>query len=132
MPHLTLQYSSNLAASTDVDGLCRAIHRAMMSTGLFELGAVRVRAIEARHYAIGDCLSENSFVDIILRMGTGRSIEDQKRAGKAIFEAAVEFLSERFASPHFAFSLEIQEINSSLSWKKNAMHERLRKVTTGE
>jgi 5-carboxymethyl-2-hydroxymuconate isomerase len=35
-------------------------------------------------------------------------------------------LAALFATPHFALSLEIREIDPELSWKRNAIHPRLR------
>ena len=37
-----------------------------------------------------------------------------------------EYLAPLFETPHFALSLEIREIDPALSWKKNAIHPRLR------
>jgi 5-carboxymethyl-2-hydroxymuconate isomerase len=65
-----------------------------------------------------------------LRIGKGRSEADRKRAGEAIFAAVSAFLSERFETPHFMLSLEIREIDADLSWKKNAIHPRLRQKTS--
>lgn len=126
MPHFTLEYSANLDGKVDFDALCRVILKTALSTGLFELGAPRVRAFRAEHYAIADDLPENAFIDMQLRMGAGRGAEDKKALGEAIFAAVTEHLSTLFATPHFALSLEIREIDPALSWKKNAIHPRLR------
>ena len=126
MPHLTVEYSANLAGRTDLDALCRALHTAMMASGLFELGAVRVRALQADHYAVADLLPENAFAALTLRIGAGRTPEDRKRAGDLIFKAASEALAPLFGTPHFALTLEIIEIDPQFSWKKNAIHPRLR------
>ncbi|OWV98042.1 5-carboxymethyl-2-hydroxymuconate Delta-isomerase [Rhizobium sp. R693] len=126
MPHLTVEYSANLDDRADIGALCRSLLKAVLSTELFEIGAVRVRAIRCEQYAIADQLPENAFVDLNFRIGTGRSLEDKKRAGEAIFAAAAEALAPLFASPHFALSLEIREIGPDLSWKRNAIHPRLR------
>lgn len=126
MPHFTLEYSANLDGKVDFDALCRVILKTALGTGLFELGAPRVRAFRAEHYAIADDLPENAFIDMQLRMGAGRSAEDKKAAGEAIFAAVTGHLSTLFATPHFALSLEIREIDPDLSWKKNAIHPRLR------
>ena len=56
----------------------------------------------------------------------GRSAEEKKRVGEAIFSAVADRLAQLFATPHFALSLEIREIDAKLSWKKNAIHSRLR------
>ncbi len=58
MPHFTMEYSANLDAAVDFDGLCKAVHMTMMETGLFELGAVRVRAFRAESYAVADLLPQ--------------------------------------------------------------------------
>lgn len=126
MPHFIMEYSANLDVRVDMTGLCRHIRQTMMDTGEFETGAVRVRAIRCDHYAIADELPENGFIDMSLRMGAGRPEELRKEIGEAIFEAAKAYLAELFETPHFALSLEIREISPALSWKKNAMHPRLR------
>ena len=76
MPHLALEYSANLEGKADIAGLCRALHAAVMASGLFEPGAVRVRAFAARHYAIADLDPRNSFIDMSFRIGEGRAPVD--------------------------------------------------------
>jgi 5-carboxymethyl-2-hydroxymuconate isomerase len=126
MPHLSVEYSANLEGRTDLDALCNVLLETVLQTGLFETGAVRVRAFRAEHYAVADRLPENSFIDLQFRIGAGRSDDDKKRTGEALFAAASDALSALFATPHFALSLEIREIDADLSWKKNAIHPRLR------
>src|ERR1700722_9998847 len=110
MPHMTVEYSANLDGRTDIETLCQGLADAILSTGLFETGAVRVRAYRAEHYAIADRIPENAFVDLNFRIGVGRSAEEKKRAGEAIFSAASTLLAPLFERPHFALSLEIREI----------------------
>jgi 5-carboxymethyl-2-hydroxymuconate isomerase len=126
MPHLTVEYSANLEGRTDLDALCVALLETVLETGLFEVGAVRVRALRADHYAIADRLPENAFIDLNLRIGKGRTAEEKKRTGEALFATANTLLAPLFETPHFALSLEIREIDAELSWKKNAIHPRLR------
>jgi 5-carboxymethyl-2-hydroxymuconate isomerase len=126
MPHLSIQYSANLETRIDMSELCKTIHGAIMKSGLFELGAVRVRAFAADHYAVTDMHMENAFIDMIFRVGQGRSTEALKQAGENIFMAVSEVVKPLLDTPHFALSFEIQEINAGLSWKKNSMHARLR------
>ncbi len=126
MPHLTIEYSANLAAAGDIAGLCRSLHGAVFATGLFELGAIRVRARPCADYAVADLDDRNAFADLHLRIGAGRSMADKARAGEAIFAAAAAHFASRFDTPHFALSLDIVEIDASLSWKRNTIHPRLR------
>ncbi|MGJ4860134.1 5-carboxymethyl-2-hydroxymuconate Delta-isomerase [Labrys sp. La1] len=126
MPHLTVEYSGNLEGRVEIGALCDRLHAAILATGLFELGAIRVRALKADHFTIADYLPENAFVDLNFRIGHGRSADEKKRTGEALFAAAGEVLAALFATPHFALSLEIREIDPELSWKRNAIHPRLR------
>ena len=79
MPHVTMEYSANLENQVDMTALCKLVHTTGLETGLFELGAVRVRALRADHYAIADLMEANSFIDVSIRIGLGRSDEEKKR-----------------------------------------------------
>src|SRR5690606_6658347 len=98
MPHLAIEYSANLEEKADLGALCRAVHAAILESGLFEVGAVRVRAFAARHFAIADQMPGNGFVDMSFRIGKGRSADDCKRVGEAVFAAASEQLAPLFES----------------------------------
>ena len=126
MPHLTIEYSANLDAAGDIAGLCRVLHAAILDSGLFELGAVRVRALRCMDYAIADLLDLNAFADLRLRIGAGRSSADMARAGEAVFAAACAHFAPLFEAPHFALTLDVAQNDPVLSWKKNAIHPRLR------
>lgn len=128
MPHLTLEYSANLETSVDLKALCKDLTTCLLATQLFELGAIRVRCLRCEIYTVADDLPQNSFLDARLRIGMGRSPHDKKNVGEALFAVLEQFLAAQFASPHFALSLDITEIDAELSWKKNAIHARLRKI----
>lgn len=128
MPHFRIEYSANLAGKFNAAEFCRAVHRAILETGLFELGAIRVRAFEAAAYAIADQLPENAFIDMNFKVGEGRSAEQLQQAGEHVFASAREYLAPLFTTLHFALSFQIEEINGKLSWKNNAMHARLRQI----
>lgn len=126
MPHFEVHYSANLEERADVPSLCEAIRQAALSTGHFETGGIRVRAIRCDSYAVADAHPDNAFVDIWVKIGVGRSAEEKKTIGKTVFDAAAQCLAAQFEAPHLAMSLEIREINPELSWRKNSIHPRLR------
>ena len=126
MPHFSFEYSANLERAADLTALCRAIKQTMLKSGLFELGAIRVRGVRCDYYAIADELEQNAFLDASLRLGQGRSMEDKERVGEALFATLSKFFEPQFKTPHFALTLEVREVDSGLSWKKNAIHPRLR------
>lgn len=126
MPHLTIEYSANLEGQSDLGALCRALQGCMAASGLFELGAIRVRARPCPHYAVADLLPQNAFADMILRIGKGRSEDDRTAIGAALMAVAEAHFAPQLAAPHFALTLEVHEISAPFSWKTNAIHPRLR------
>lgn len=126
MPHFTIQYSANLDAEVDMAAFCSAVEDTVVATGLFEVSAARIRAFGADHVALADRLPDNAFVDMIFRIGKGRTPEEKQRTGDAIIAMARTFFAERLSGPNFALSLDIQEIDAPASWKLNTFHARLR------
>ncbi|MBE9637203.1 5-carboxymethyl-2-hydroxymuconate isomerase [Salipiger mangrovisoli] len=125
MPHLRLEYSPGLERRADLGALCDSLHRAMMETGIFPLAGIRIRAFRADHWIVADGLPENDFAALTLMVGAGRPRQLLARAGAAIMAAAEAALAGPLASPHFALSLEIREIDPELSWKNTPIHARL-------
>jgi len=126
MPHFTIEYSANLEVQVDIQKLCEEVLHAALATGAFEIGAVRVRAVRCEHYAIADNDSRNSFIDVSARLAR-RDLALRQKIGEAVFAAMTAFLGGIFDAQHFALSLEIREIDPDVSYRKNSIHERLRK-----
>lgn len=125
MPHLRIEYSANLVEHLDIQAVCDALHQAMVDSGVFPLGGIRVRAFVAEFYSIADRHLDNAFIDLLLRIGEGRSLVDKQRAGDLVLAAAKHQLAHLLSLPHMALSLEIREISADLSWKSNSIHARL-------
>lgn len=125
MPHCSIEYSANLERQTDLGQLCDRIADALIATGLFPLGGLRVRTVAAEAWVVADDRPENAFADIVLRVGAGRTEAQLRHAGEAVMHAARSHFAPLLAHPHFALSLEIREIGA-LNWKDNSIHERLR------
>ena len=80
MPHIQIDYSSNLEARLDVAGLCRVLRDAAVETGVLPLAGIRVRAHAADHVLIADGQPGHAFIDISVRLRGGRSDADKARA----------------------------------------------------
>lgn len=126
MPHLIIQYSRDLEDHVDMDALCAALRDAMVSTGIFPLGGIRVRGFRADAQAIADGARTYHFVDLVLRMGAGRAPADRARALRDIYGTARAFLEPRLPDP-CALSMEVVEISAEFSEKSwNTIHTALR------
>lgn len=123
MPHIIIEYSANLRDSVDFPQFLSALRGTALATGVFPLGGIRIRAYETSHYLIADGHPDNAFVHIMLRVGHGRDLDTRKRACEAIFTTVVEQLDALFRRIPIGISLEMQEIDAVLTYKKNNLHE---------
>lgn len=132
MAHIVIEYSANLGERIDFPGFLEAVHTAALATGVFPIGGVRTRAYAAEHYRIADGHPDNAFVHTMLRVGHGRDVETRKRACEAIFAAICDQLADLFERIPLGLSLEMQEIDPVVTFKKNNLHEYVKKRTAGQ
>ena len=125
MAHLTIQYSIELEKEYNIETFTEGLRVIMCETKVFPVGGIRVRAWSTKNNAIADGNKKNKYVDFILRMGKGRTLEEKKRVGERIMEFSKNFFSNEIKNNYFALALEIIEIDTELSWKFNTIHARL-------
>jgi len=117
VPHLTIEYSSNVAKHHDIDALVTAAHHQALDHGLAKLAALRTRAHGTDHYRLADGAPERAFIAIHARVGPGRE-HDQKRSFiEAVLKAAQHQIGETPLT--IAWSIEITEIDADLRVNDN-------------
>jgi 5-carboxymethyl-2-hydroxymuconate isomerase len=130
MPHLTIEYSANLAPEVDIQALVDRLHASAIETGVFPLGGIRTRAAARTHYRIADGDPAHAFVHVVLRIAAGRDAATRERAGQHVFDALTSVLAPVMATRGLALSFELQEIAPVWSARLNNIHERLAARTT--
>ncbi len=129
--HIIIEHSSNLRGRIDMEQFVRAVHQAALATGIFPIGGMRTRAYEAHEYCIADGHDDNAFVHLSIRVGHGRDLATRRSACELIFRAASEQLAGLFASTPLGLSVEMQELDPELSFKKNNLHEYVKTRAAG-
>ncbi len=117
MPHVIIEHSANVADATDVGALVDAVHEAVLATGIAAVDALRTRAAERVHYAVGDRDPANSFVAIVARLGPGRSDDDLQRLLRVLLDTVEGCLGDAAAAT--MLSAEIQEIDPARRVNRN-------------
>lgn len=117
MPHLIVEYSTNLESVVDVASLVSAIHQAALQTGIAPIDALRTRAEPRSIYRIGDGHSDSAFVSVAARLGAGRTPEQKHRFLAAVLEATEAVLGTNAAN--VMLSVEYQEIDPEFRINKN-------------
>lgn len=123
MPHLRVEYSANLQDSIDIPGLLSSLHKAAIATGVFPAGGTRTRALRIEEYCIADGHPDNGFVHVCVQMGHGRDLDTRKRVGEQLFAALTQTLARAYIERPLGLSLELQELDPVLNFKKNNLHE---------
>lgn len=127
MPHLIVEYSANVEALIALDSLLDKLHASALETGVFPLGGLRVRAHRTDAYRIADKAPENGFVHVTALIGHGRTLEVQQRAGEHLMATLTAHLDGLYKTSPLAISLTVQEFHPVLNYKKNNLHEYVKK-----
>ena len=127
MPHLHIEYSANLEDALDVQALVNRIHETALETGIFPLGGVRTRAQARKYYRIANGDPRAGYIHMLVRIGSGRDFDVRRAAGEKIFAALCDFTDELYRSQPLALSFELHEIPPDMAWRKNNLHELLKK-----
>ena len=128
MPHLTIEYTSNIKAEARIPELLANANQILIAqNGLFPIGGIRSRAIELTDYCIADNQADYAFVHCNLKIGAGRTDADKKRVCDHLFEALKDHFAALFAKRYLALSLELNEFSESGTYKHNNIHARFKK-----
>jgi 5-carboxymethyl-2-hydroxymuconate isomerase len=121
VPHLIVEYSTNLDSLINIQSLVDAIHHAALATGIAPVDALRTRAEPRNAYRIGDGHPNNTFIAIAARLGAGRTPEQKHRFLAAILEATETGLGANAAN--VMLSVEYQEIDPEFRINKNNLRD---------
>jgi len=127
LPHLIVEYSANIEDQIALDALLDKLHTCALGTGVFPIGGLRVRAHRADAYRIADKAPDNGFVHVTAIIGHGRPLDVQQRAGEELLAALTEHLQSLYERSPLAISLNIQESHPVLNFKKNNLHEHVKR-----
>jgi 5-carboxymethyl-2-hydroxymuconate isomerase len=127
LPHLIVEYSANIEDQIALDALLDKLHTCALATGVFPLGGLRIRAHRAERYRIADKAPENGFVHLTALIGHGRPLDVQQRAGEELFAVVTEHLAALYERSPLAISLNVQEFHPVLNFKRNNLHEHVKR-----
>lgn len=85
MPHLIIEYARDMNIDDKVPAMLNAVHNAAVSTGLFDEGNIKVRALPLEYYRFGK--GRDPFVHAQLRIQMGRNPEQKKNLSNTVLKA---------------------------------------------
>ena len=128
MAHATVEFTDNIEGAFDLDALLALIARHMReeADGVFPVGGIRVRGIRLDHYVIADGKGpDDAFINIDVKMGTGRPAAFRQAYFDALFAAIRDYLDPLFEQRPLALSLYVEEAEG---WKANSIHQQLKRA----
>ncbi len=117
MPHITIEYSANVADHHDIDALVGAVHEAALANGLADVTALRTRAAERTHYRAMSGDPSFAFVAIACRVGPGRDDTAKTEFLTDVLDAAEAALADTPLA--IAWSIELTEIDPATRINRN-------------
>ncbi len=118
MPHIWVEYSSNLLPEINVDSMLETVQAAAIGDGdVFPLAGARTRGIPINQYRIVDGNPDNAFVYVLLRIAAGRDVSAKQAAGQRILEALQDYLAPITANRPMGISVQLQEVADTLNFK---------------
>lgn len=127
MPHLYIEYTSNIKPEADIPALLKKVNDTLLShPDIIPIGGLRSRAMELTDYLIADGSEDDAFVHATLKLGGGRSEEDKQKLCDDVFDAIKAHLADLFEKRYLALSMELYEFQAP-TWKQNNIHKRYKK-----
>lgn len=122
MPHVVVEYTDNVPPSADIPGLLRLIgRRCAASDGVLPVAGIRVRAHRLSEYFVADGTPGYAFVNVTVKMGSGRSPEFKKMFFPKLFDAIREHLGEASRAAPLALSMYVEEIDEDGAFRDNGV-----------
>ena len=125
MPHITIEYSANVAEHHDIDALVRAVHEAAIDHGLPSPGSLRTRAVSRVHYRVADGSDDLAFVAIAVRVGPGRDAETKTGFIETLLDVAESQVGSEPGPLAIAWSIELGEIDADFRINRNYVRSRI-------
>ena len=128
MPHIIVEYSSNLEDCLAIDQLLRSIHQAALTHPTIPLAGLRTRAERRENYLIADGNSRHIFIAILVRLNADRGDGPMIEVRVLVTDACRGVLSDLETEIPIALSVEVQGIDSKLRINENGVRSYMEKL----
>jgi 5-carboxymethyl-2-hydroxymuconate isomerase len=131
MPHIIIEYSSNLRDRLNLERFVREVHDATVETGEFPMEGLRTRTSERTCYRIADGHPDNAFVHVVFRIRPGHDPQKKHRAGEKMFAAICNHLASIYDTSPLGITFEMQEIDTDYRFLKSNLSDHVKRRQGG-
>ncbi len=108
MPHIIVEYSSDVADHVDMPKLLKLLHNSLADQGI-DKTRIKTRGIQLPYVVIGDSDTNGHMVHATLLLLAGRDIPTKKQYGDALHTIAKETVQSSLQN--CAVTLEIRDMD---------------------
>ena len=117
MPHLTIEFTANVAEHHDLEPFLDAVHSAVLDSEIGPVAGLRIRAVEHAHYRVADGDPSFAFIAMYARLGPGRDLAARQAFIETVLDAGEAALA---GTPlHIIWSMEVAEIDTDVGVNRN-------------
>jgi 5-carboxymethyl-2-hydroxymuconate isomerase len=117
MPHLVLEYTSNVPDEPDLDLVLRNLHEAMTTVGPFDLSNVKSRAVRRERFRVADGAPDRAFVHLTVAVLAGREARVLRETGDALLAILRASFPRARAERRCDVTVELREMQPGLYFK---------------
>lgn len=110
MPHLTLEYSSNIVNRVDHAALFSALHQGLSRIGTFKIEDFKSRAYPAAAFFIGTGNDNQSFVNLDIATFRGKPLDERKLLTETALEILAGYFDDTLKGTNCDISVQITEL----------------------
>ena len=111
MPHCTMEYSSNILETLDVNKILKEINKRLAETKLFSLNDIKSRIVVHNNFAVGDGDKNRAFVTINFSILSGRDTETKKMLSNLLLKFLDEYFCESRKKLKLSLTVQISELS---------------------
>jgi 5-carboxymethyl-2-hydroxymuconate isomerase len=113
VPHITLEYSSNLVEQKDLVPVLKKAQVLLSESLPAQLDQFKSRALGADVFLVGDGNHRNAFVHMQVDVMAGRSDETLSKAGHQLIDLLKDSFKQTIKSHGLSISVEISELSKA-------------------
>lgn len=108
MPHIIVEYSSDVADHVDMSGLLGGLHNGLADQGI-DKARIKTRGVALPYAIVGEQPAHGHMVHVTLLLLAGRDVAVKKQYGDALIDIARSGV--RAALPNCSVTLEVRDMD---------------------
>jgi 5-carboxymethyl-2-hydroxymuconate isomerase len=118
MPHLTLEYSSNITQEIDFQALFLELHQMVAEQGNTLVANCKSRAYRLDDYLVAGGEAGAAFVHLTIRLFAGKPLEARQRLGRESLRLLEAYYAPSLAELALQITVEIGDIEQATYFKR--------------